>query len=121
MAQQTRYQELVAAAKKNVREISPTDAAERLKGDDVVLVDVREKEEWDRDHIPDAIHLSRGTIESDIEEKVPDTDTMIICHCGGGGRSALAAESLQKMGYKNVRSMAGGFKAWKALGLPTVK
>jgi rhodanese-related sulfurtransferase len=68
-----------------------------------------------------AIHLSRGTIELDIEEKFPDENAMIICHCGGGGRSALAAESLQKMGYKNVRSMAGGFKAWKAAGLPTMK
>src|SRR6266513_450222 len=82
-------------------------------------VDVREKDEWDEEHIPDATHLSRGTIELDIEEKVPDLNALIICHCGGGGRSALAADSLQKMGYKNVRSMAGGFKAWKAAGLPT--
>ena len=74
-----------------------------------------------REHIQGAIHLSRGTIELDIEEKLPDEGAMIICHCGGGGRSALAAESLQKMGYKNVRSMAGGFKAWKAAGLPTTK
>ena len=121
MAELKRYKQLVAAAKQNVPEISPTEAAEKLKGDDVVLVDVREKEEWDEAHIPDAIRLSRGTIESEIEEKVPDTETMIICHCGGGGRSTLAAESLQKMGYKNVRSLAGGFKAWKAHGLPTMK
>jgi rhodanese-related sulfurtransferase len=86
-----------------------------------VIVDVREKDEWDEQHIADAIHMSRGTIELDIEEKVPDTNALIICHCGGGGRSALAAESLQKMGYNNVRSMAGGFKAWKAAGLPTTK
>jgi rhodanese-related sulfurtransferase len=86
-----------------------------------VFVDVRETDEWDEGHIPDAIHLSRGTLELDIEEKVPDAETMVVCHCGGGGRSALAAESLQKMGYKNVRSMAGGFKAWRALGLPTAK
>jgi rhodanese-related sulfurtransferase len=91
------------------------------KAADAVIVDVREKDEWDEEHIPDAIHLSRGTIELDIEEKVPDTNAMVVCHCGGGGRSALAAESLQKMGYKNVRSMAGGFKAWKAIGLPTTK
>ena len=76
------------------------------------------KDEWDEGHIPGATHMSRGTIELDIEEKVPDPNAMIICHCGGGGRSALAAESLQKMGYKNVHSMAGGFKAWKAAGLP---
>jgi rhodanese-related sulfurtransferase len=65
--------------------------------------------------------MSRGSIEPDIEEKVPDTNALIICHCGGGGRSPLAAESLQKMGYKTVRSMAGGFKAWKTAGLPTTK
>jgi rhodanese-related sulfurtransferase len=65
--------------------------------------------------------MGRGTIELDVEEKVSDQNAMIICHCGGGGRSALAAESLQKMGYKNVRSMAGGLKAWKAIGLPTTK
>ena len=86
-----------------------------------MIIDVREKDEWDEEHIPDAIHMSRGTIELDIEEKVPDSDAMIICHCGGGGRSALAAENLQKMGYKNVRSMAGGLKAWRAAGLPTTK
>ena len=121
MAEHKRYQKLVADTQKNISEISPTDAAAKMKSDNVVLIDVREKEEWDEEHIPDAIHLSRGTIELDIEEKVPDAETMIICHCGGGGRSALAAESLQKMGYKNVRSMAGGFKTWKALGLPTAK
>ena len=121
MAEHKRYEKLVADTKKNIREISPADAAVKMKSDNVVLVDVREKEQWDEEHIHDAIHLSRGTIELDIEEKVPDAETMIICHCGGGGRSALATESLQKMGYKNVWSMAGGFKAWKALGLPTVK
>jgi|ERR1044071_4001523 rhodanese-related sulfurtransferase len=121
MAENKRYEKLIADTKKDISEISPTDAASKMKSDNVVLVDVREKEEWDEEHILDAIHLSRGTIELDIEEKVPDPETLIICHCGGGGRSALAAQSLQKMGYKNVRSMAGGFKTWKALGLPTAK
>jgi rhodanese-related sulfurtransferase len=120
MAEQTRFEKLVAEAKKNIREISPEDAA-KMKSDEAVIVDVREKEEWDREHIPNATHLSRGTIELEIEEKFPDLNKTIITHCGGGGRSALAAESLQKMGYKNVRSMAGGFKAWKAAGLPTTK
>jgi rhodanese-related sulfurtransferase len=120
-AMPTAFEKLVAEAKKNIIEISPTDAAAKSKSADAVIVDVREKDEWDEEHIPDAIHLSRGTIELDIEEKVPDTNAMVVCHCGGGGRSALAAESLQKMGYKNVRSMAGGFKAWKAIGLPTTK
>jgi rhodanese-related sulfurtransferase len=114
-----RYQKLVTDAKKHVIEISPQDAAAKLNSGEAVIVDVRDRDEWDEGHIPRANHMSRGTIELDIEEKVPDPNAMIICHCGGGGRSALAAESLQKMGYKNVRSMAGGFKAWKAAGLPT--
>jgi rhodanese-related sulfurtransferase len=112
---------LVSEAKKKITEISPTEAAAKSKSGDAVIVDVREKDEWDEEHIPDAIHMSRGTIELDIEEKIPDVNAMIVCHCGGGGRSALAAENLQKMGYKNVRSMAGGFNAWKAAGLPTAK
>ena len=119
MAEHTRFEKLVAEAKKNIREISPEDAAAKMKSGEAVIVDVREKEEWDGEHIPDATHLSRGTIELEIQEKFPDLNKTIITHCGGGGRSALAAESLQKMGYKNVRSMAGGFKAWKAAGLPT--
>jgi rhodanese-related sulfurtransferase len=117
----TGFEKLVAGAKKNITEISPTDSAAKLKSGDAVIVDVREKDEWDDEHIPDAIHMSRGMVELEIEERFPDRDATIICHCGGGGRSALAAESLQKMGYKNVRSMAGGFKAWKAVGLPTSK
>jgi rhodanese-related sulfurtransferase len=121
MAQHARFETLVADAKGNITEISSQDAAAKSQSGEAVIVDVREKDEWDQEHIPDAIHISRGTIELDIKERVPDTNAMIICHCGGGGRSALAAESLQKMGYKNVRSMAGGFKAWKAAGLPTIK
>jgi rhodanese-related sulfurtransferase len=115
------FEKLVAEAKENITEISPEDAAEKSNNREAVIVDVRDRDEWDEGHIPGAIHMSRGTIELDVEEKVPDPNAMIICHCGGGGRSALAAESLQKMGYKNVRSMAGGFKAWKAVGLPTIK
>jgi rhodanese-related sulfurtransferase len=121
MAERSRYQKLVAEGKKNITEISPEEAVKKLQNKEAVIVDVRDKDEWDEGHIPNAIHLSRGTIELDIEEKVPDPNAMIICHCGGGGRSALAAESLQKMGYRNVRSMAGGLKAWKAAGLPTTK
>ena len=119
MAEHSGFQKLVAEAKKHITEISPQDAAAKLNSGDAVVVDVRDKDEWDGGHIPGATHMSRGTIELDIEEKVPDPNAMIICHCGGGGRSALATETLQKMGYKNVRSMAGGLKAWKAAGLPT--
>src|SRR5437763_9961219 len=121
MGERSRYQELVAEARKHVTEISPDEAAARTGTGEAVIIDVRDKDEWDEEHIPDAVHLSRGTIELDIEEKVPDPNAVIICHCGGGGRSALAAESLKKMGYKNVRSMAGGLKAWKAAGLPVTK
>ena len=121
MSDESRYAKLVAEAKKNVTEISPEEARTRLENSEAVVIDVREQEEWEEEHIPNAIHLSRGTIELEIEEKISDPNAVIICHCGGGGRSALAAESLQKMGYKNVRSMAGGLKVWKAAGLPTTK
>ena len=121
MDEKTRYQQLVADAKKHVTEISPEEAAAKMQNKEAVIVDVRDRDEYDEGHIPNAIHLSRGILELDIEEKVPDPNAVIICHCGGGGRSALAAESLQKMGYKNVRSMAGGLKAWKSAGLPTGK
>src|SRR6266446_10307116 len=121
MAEHTRFEKLVAEAKRNITETSPADAAVKLNSGEALIVDVRDKDEWDEGHIPGALHMSRGTIELDIEEKVPDPNAMIICHCGGGGRSALATESLQKMGYKNVRNLAGGFKAWKADGLPTAK
>src|SRR5207244_3072706 len=119
MAKHDRFEKLVAEAKKNITEISPQDAAAKLKSGEAVIVDVRDKDEWDEGHIPGAMHLSRGTIELDIEEKVPDTDAMIICHCGGGGGAGLATESLQKMGYKNVHNMDGGFKEGKAAGFPT--
>jgi len=121
MAELSGYQKLVAEAKKHIAEISPKDAATKLNSGDAVVIDVRDKDEWDEAHIPGATHMSRGTIELDIEEKVPDPNALIICHCGGGGRSAVAAETLQKMGYKNVRSMAGGLKAWKAAGLTMTK
>src|SRR5437868_6048343 len=121
MADRSRYQQLVAEAKKHVTEITPPEAAAKAQTGEAVIIDVRDRDEWDEEHIPEAIHLSRGTIELDVEDKVADPNAVIICHCGGGGRSALAAESLQKMGYKNVRSMAGGLKAWKAAGLPTTK
>ncbi len=119
MSEEDRYDKLVASAKKKITEISPNDAAAKMKSGGAVLIDVRDPDEWREGHIADAINLSRGRLEGNIEERVPDLGTMVIVHCGSGGRSALAAESLQKMGYKNVRSMAGGYKAWKTLGLPT--
>jgi phage shock protein E len=121
MGKHARFERLVAEAKKTIIEIALQDAAAKLRSGEAVVVDVRDKDEWDEGHIPGAMHMSRGTIELDIEEKVPDPNAIIICHCGGGGRGALATESLQKMGYKNVRNMSGGFKAWKAASLPTTK
>jgi rhodanese-related sulfurtransferase len=114
-----RFQKLVADAKKNITEISPGEAQVQTERGDAVLIDVREDEDWREDHAKGAKHLNRGVIELEIEEQVPDLKTPIICYCGGGSRSALVAESLQKMGYENVRSLAGGFRAWKEAGLPS--
>src|SRR5437773_11907617 len=103
MAEHAGFEKLVSEAKKKITEISPREAAAKSKSGEAVIVDVREKDEWDEEHIPDATHMSRGTIELDIEEKVHDKKPMIVCHCGGGGRSASEAERLKKMGYKNAR------------------
>jgi rhodanese-related sulfurtransferase len=121
MAEHARFEKLVAEAKKNIQEISPRDAASALQQGDVLLIDVRDPDEWEKGHIPGAKNFARGTLELEIEEAAPDLSTPIITHCGGGGRSALAAESLQRMGYNNVKSMAGGFKAWKAAELPATR
>lgn len=114
-----RFQKLVAEAKKNITEISPAEAQQQTERGDAVLIDVREDEDWREDHAKGAKHFNRGVIELEIEEQVPDPKTPIICYCGGGSRSALVAESLQKMGYENVRSVTGGFRAWKESGLPS--
>ncbi|MBA3543504.1 MAG: sulfurtransferase [Chthoniobacterales bacterium] len=120
MEEPNRFQKLVAEAKKNIREISPNDAVHELGCGAATLIDVRSQEEWEAGHARGAKHLERGEIEIEIEEQVPDLEQRIICYCGGGSRSALVAESLQKMGYRNVRSMTGGFRAWQAGGLPTI-
>ena len=119
MTQPNRFQRLVAEAKKQITEVSPGDAQKQTELGDAVLIDVREDDDWREDHAKGAKHLSRGVIELEIEEQVPDLKTPMICYCGGGSRSALAAESLQKMGYENVRSLAGGLRAWKEAGLPS--
>jgi len=116
-----RYEDIVREAKNKITEISPADAANKVESGAAGLIDVREKEEWDEARIPKAIHVSRGRLEGEIEDKVSDPNASIIVHCGGGGRSALAAETLQRMGYKNVMSLSGGLKAWKKAGLPTEK
>ena len=113
---------LTARAKANIREASVREVAENyLKQPGSVLIDVREDHEWQQGHIPGAVHLSRGIIERDIVQRFPDKDTLLILYCGGGYRSALAAESLQKMGYTHVISMDGGYKGWCAAGLATTE
>ncbi len=119
MEQPNRFQKLVAEAKKNIQEILPAEARAQIASGKALLIDVREKSDWQEAHAEGAKHLSRGVIELEIEDEIPDASQPIICYCGGGGRSALVTESLQKMGYSNVRSLAGGFRAWKAAGLPT--
>lgn len=114
-----RFQKLVADAKTKIKEISPVEAQQQTERGDAILIDVREEDDWHADHAKGAKHLKRGEIELEIEEQVPDLKTPIICYCGGGSRSALVTESLQKMGYENVRSLAGGFRAWKEAGLPS--
>jgi phage shock protein E len=121
MEQPNRFQKLVAEAKQQIKEISPNDAHHEVGCGAATLIDVRSDEDWKAGHVRGAKHLDRGEIELEIEEQVPDLDQRIICYCGGGSRSALVAESLQKMGYRNVRSMTGGFREWKAAGLPTAE
>jgi rhodanese-related sulfurtransferase len=122
MAHSPEFLKLVQDAKKNVKETNVADVKRRKDaGEKFLLVDVREDNEWAGGHIPDAVHLGRGVIERDIEQQVPDAGTKLILYCGGGFRSALVAENLQKMGYTNVESMDGGWKGWTGAGLPTVK
>lgn len=108
------FLKLVADAKTRIREISLQELKAKLAGNQsFILIDVREESEWQAGHLPKAIHLGKGIIERDIEALVSDFDQEIVLYCGGGYRSALAADALQKMGYNNVLSMDGGFRAWK--------
>ena len=114
-----RFLQIVEDAKKRVREVGIDDVKARLdRGDKFVLVDVREESEYAKDHLPGAIHLGKGIIERDIEERVPELNTPIVLYCGGGYRSALAADNLQKMGYTNVLSMDGGVRGWREKHFP---
>ncbi|MGD0955790.1 MAG: rhodanese-like domain-containing protein [Candidatus Acidiferrales bacterium] len=116
------YVKLVDDAKKRIKEEDYRATKKRLDaGEKFILVDTREDSEWSRGHIPGAIHLGRGIIERDIEKTVPDRDAVIVLYCGGGYRSALAADNLQKMGYRNVISMDGGWRGWTEAGFPVIK
>ncbi len=117
-----RFLAIVNDAKSRVRETTVDEIRNRLdKKEKFVLVDVREDNEYAKDHLPGAIHLGRGVIERDIEVQIPDTKTEIILYCGGGFRSAMAADNLQKMGYTNVISMDGGIREWREKGYPLTK
>lgn len=115
------FLQLVEDAKSRIREVSVDEARHNLESGRVRLIDVREESEWEAGHARGAQHLGKGVIERDIEERVPDKKAGLILYCGGGFRSALSADNLQKMGYTNVASMAGGWRAWQAAGAPVEK
>ena len=113
------FLKIVDDAKSRIKEVTVAETQDRLKQNPAAkLIDVREDNEWDAAHAKSATHLGKGIIERDIETTVPDKSTELILYCGGGYRSALAADILQNMGYTNVYSMAGGWKAWKEAGAP---
>jgi rhodanese-related sulfurtransferase len=121
-AHSPQFLKLVNDAKTRVKECTVEDVKARLgSGEKFVIVDVREESEFAAGHAAGSIHLGKGVIERDIETKVPDPATPLVLYCGGGFRSALAADAIQKMGYTNVISMDGGWRAWTQAGLPTEK
>lgn len=117
-----RFLQIVTDAKSRIREVTVDDVQAKLdRGEKFLFIDVREESEFGKDHLPGAIPLGKGIIERDIENRVPDLTTPIVLYCGGGFRSALAADNLQKMGYTHVVSMDGGHRVWKEKGLPLIK
>ena len=120
MAKHTpRFLQIVNDARARVKECTVDDVKAMMdKGDKFLLVDVREESEFAKDHLPGAIHLGKGVIERDIEQRVPEADAKLVLYCGGGYRSALAADNLQKMGYTNVISMDGGIRDWRVKRYP---
>lgn len=115
-----RFLRIVNETKARIRELSVAQVREKLdKGESFALIDVREDREWDEGHVKDAAHIGRGVLERDIERAFPDVETEIVLYCGGGFRSALAADMLQRMGYTRVYSMDGGWRAWNDAGGPT--
>ncbi|MFZ0802370.1 MAG: rhodanese-like domain-containing protein [Terriglobales bacterium] len=117
-----RFLNIVDDARKRIQETTVDEVKSQLdRGEKFLLIDVREDNEYAKDHLPGAIHLGKGIIERDIEERVPDLATRMILYCGGGFRSALAADNLQKMGYTHVISMDGGIRGWREKGFPLTK
>ncbi len=116
------FLQIVEDAKTRIRECSIGDVLRRhTAGESLTLVDVREESEFAKGHIPGSIHLGKGVIERDIEDRIPDPTQELVLYCGGGYRSALAADNLQKMGYTNVISMDGGWRGWTEAGLPVAR
>ena len=119
MQHSLRFLNIVDDAKSRVKQTSIHDVKTKLDRDErFMLIDVREESEFDKDHLPGAVHMGRGIIERDIELRVPDLNTPMVLYCGGGFRSALAADNLQKMGYTNVISMDGGIREWRESNYP---
>ncbi|MFI5057747.1 MAG: rhodanese-like domain-containing protein [Candidatus Acidiferrales bacterium] len=122
MAHSPKFLKLIQDARERVKETNVPDVKRRMDaGEKFMLVDVREESEWSRGHVAGAVHMGKGVIERDIEQQCPDTNAKLILYCGGGYRSVLVAENLQKMGYTSVESMDGGWRGWLAAGLPTAK
>ena len=116
------FLKLVKDAKSRVKEVDYKEVKKRLdSGEKFILVDTREDLEWANGHLPGAIHMGKGVIERDIEKTIPDHNAPVVLYCGGGFRSALAADNLQKMGYTNVVSMDGGWRGWTESGYPVTK
>jgi rhodanese-related sulfurtransferase len=116
------FLKVVKDAKTRIKEEDYREIKKKLDaGEKMILVDTREDNEWARGHVPNAIHLSKGIIERDIEAAIPDKEATVVLYCGGGYRSALAADNLQKMGYRNVISMDGGWRGWTESGFPVIK
>lgn len=114
-----RFLAIVNEARKRIRELTVDQVKAKLdRGEKFHLVDVREESEWAKDHLPQALHLGKGIIERDVEQRLPETGAEIVLYCGGGFRSALAADNLQKMGYTNVWSMDGGIRGWREKAYP---
>jgi rhodanese-related sulfurtransferase len=115
------FLKIVQDARSRVRELNVDQVKTMMdRGEKFHLVDVREESEWAKDHLPQAIHLGKGIIERDIEQRLPDRGAALVLYCGGGFRSALAADNLQKMGYTNVYSMDGGIRDWRGKKFPLV-
>ena len=122
MQHSPRFLKIVDDARSRVKETNVDEIKHRLdRGDKFLLIDVREESEFAKDHLPGAMHLGKGIIERDIESRVPDLNAEMVLYCGGGFRSAMAADNLQKMGYTNVLSMDGGIRVWREKGLPLTR